>query len=509
MSDSRSRGNSYHAWNRCMSLARTCSNMRQLKAIHAIFTVHGIHINTYAISKLIAFCALAPSGSVSYASLLFHRTPSRNSFIYNTLIRAYSRSTQPHRALVYFRLMLDEMPETGVIADQHTFPFVLAACAGIPSASAGEQIHATIFKNGLAASDNLVQTALARMYVETCLLGSARKLFDEIPERDAVLWNVVMNGYLRSGIAHETLALFRDMLVSDTEPDGFCIATGLAACAHSGALQQGIWMHELAKRNGYMDDIFIGTSLVDMYAKCGCIDKAVAAFEDMKERNAFSWAALISGLAMHGFAKEAILCLERMQEEDGLHPDGVVLLGVLTACSHAGLKEEGYSLLGSMEKCYGVAPKHEHYSCMVDLLCRAGQLDEALALVWKMPTKPLASVWGTLLSGSRILRCVELAELAAKELLELERDGGAQEDDGVYVQLSSVYLCARRQEDARRVRNMMGSRGIKKTPGCSIIEVDGKVNEFVAGDEAHPLQLQIHKMLYLLHDHISFHPRLC
>lgn len=251
-----------------------------------------------------------------------------------------------------------------------------------------------------------------------------------------------------------------------------------------------------------MDDVFIGTSLVDMYAKCGCIDRAVDVFDEMPSRNVFSWAAMVGGFAMHGLAKEAIRCLERMEEEDGLRPDGVVLLGVLSACSHAGLEEEGRRLLTSMEKKYGVAPKHEHYSCRVDLLCRAGQLYEALELVREMPMKPLASVWGTLLSGSRIHGNVELAELAAEELLRLEGDGIVDEDDGVYVQLSNVYLSVKRREDARRVRTMMGSRGIKKTPGCSVIEVDGQANEFVAGDEAHPLRLHIHSMLKLLYHNI-------
>lgn len=291
-------------------------------------------------------------------------------------------------------------------------------------------------------------------------------------------------------------------MLSDVSPDEFCVTTGLAACAHSGALQQGVWIHEYAKRQGFLDDVFVGTSLVDMYAKCGCIDRAVEVFEEMPKRNVRSWAAMIGGFATHGFAGDAFQCVERMKKEDGLRPDGVALLAVLTACSHAGLKEEAQHLLTSMEVRYGVVPKHEHYSCMVDLLCRAGRLEEALELVKEMPMKPLASVWGTLLSGSRIHGNVELAEMAAEELLRLEQDGNADEDEGVYVQLSNVYLSARRQEDARRVRKMIGSRGIKKTPGCSAIEVDGKVSEFVSRDEAHPSRLQIQRMLKLLYHNI-------
>ncbi|XP_077209948.1 putative pentatricopeptide repeat-containing protein At3g28640 [Tasmannia lanceolata] len=491
----------FSAWNRCMSLARLCSNMQQLKSLHALFITQGLHHNNYALSKLIAFCALSLSGSLPYASLLFHHAPQTpNSFIFNTLIRAYSRSSQPHQSLFYFRLMLSQQEP-----NHHTFAFALSACANIPSLFVGRQIHTRVFKNGLAVSDNFVQTGLLRVYVECRVLCDAHHVFDEIPQRDSVLWNVLINGYLRCGLSSVALGLFRDMLVSDTVPDEFCVATALTACAHSGALLQGAWIHDYARKNGFSNDVFIGTSLVDMFAKCGCIEKAINVFDEMPERNVFSWAAMIGGYAMHGFANEALGCLESMEKQDGLRPDGVVLLEVLTACSHAGLRDKGYHVLLSMGARYGVMPKHEHYSCMVDLLCRAGELDEAFRLIQRMPMRPLASVWGALLSGSRIYGETELAELAAEELLLLERDGVVEEDDGVYVQLSNVYLGASRQEDAHRIRKMMGNRGIKKTPGCSVIEVDGELNEFVAGDDAHPLRLQICAMVRLLNHHIIHH----
>ncbi|KAF8390292.1 hypothetical protein HHK36_024817 [Tetracentron sinense] len=472
-------GGSIQAWKRCMSLAERCSDMRQLKAIQAIFISHGLSHNNYAISKLIAFCALSDSGSLLYASLIFNHIQSPNSFIYNTLIRAHSRTSQPHRSLHYFRLMLND---DNVTPDHHTFPFVLAACANASCVPLGKKIHTWVFKNGLASRDSHIQTALLRLYEECCVLNDARKLFDEILQPEVIQWNVLMNGYLRRDLASEALNVFRGMMLSEVEPDEFCLATGLTACAHSGALQQGMWIHEyIKKRNWIMEDVFVGTALVDMYAKCGCIDKAVESFEGLSKRNLFTWAAVIGGFAVHGFAREAIHCLERMQEEDGLRPDGVVILGVLTACTHAGFEEEGRFLLDNMEAQYGVVPKHEHYSCTVDLHCRAGRLDDAFSLIRRMPMKPLASVWGSLLSGCRSHGNVELAELAVDELLQIE-PGNRAEEDAAYVQLSNIYMGARRYEDARRIRRMMGNKGISKTPGCSVIEVDGKVNEFVAGD---------------------------
>ncbi|KAH0973755.1 hypothetical protein GBA52_025911 [Prunus armeniaca] len=157
------------------------------------------------------------------------------------------------------------------------------------------------------------------------------------------------------------------------------------------------------------------------------------------------------------------------------------------ACTHAGLLEKGKLLLDNMKTQYEIVPKHEHYSCVIDLLCKAGRLNEALKLIRRMPMKPLASVWGALLSGCRIHNNVDLAELAVKELLQLENDVRGEEV-GAYVQLSNIYLGARRSEDAIRIRKMIGESGIKKTPGCSMIEVDGKVNEFVSGDVSHSHQ---------------------
>ncbi|KAK9272824.1 hypothetical protein L1049_003202 [Liquidambar formosana] len=473
---------SIQAWKRCMSLVQSCTNMRQLKAIHAIFIAHGLHLNNYAVSKLLSFCALSDSGSLSYASLIFSQIQTPNSFIYNTLIRSYSRSSQPQLALQYFNLMLDN---ENVVPDHHTFPFVLSACANAGLVLVGKQVHNWVLRNGFALSDSHVQTALVRLYAESKVLDDARKVFDDIPNPDVIQWNVLINGYVRCGLASEALNVFGDMLISEVEPDEYCVTTGLTACSKLGALWQGKWIHEyVKKRKGLELDVFVGTALVDMYAKCGSIDMAVEVFEGMPKRSIFSWAAMIGGFAVHGSARKAIHCLERMQVEDGLMPDGVVLLGVIIACTHAGLQEEGQYLLDNMKALYGIVPKHEHYSCVVDLLCRAGRLDEALQLIRRMPMKPLASVWGALLSGCRIRNNVDLAELAVRELLLIE-NGGGSEEDGAYVQLSNIYLAARQCEDASRIRRLIGDRGIKKTPGCSTIEVDGEVNEFVSGDVSH------------------------
>ncbi|XVF60485.1 hypothetical protein PTKIN_Ptkin08bG0050900 [Pterospermum kingtungense] len=348
-------------------------------------------------------------------------------------------------------------------------------------------------------SDSYVQTGVIRLYVESRLWDDARKVFDEISYVDVVKWNVLMSGLIRCRLGTQALSVFKEMLGFGVEPDEFCLTTALTACAQSGSLWEGKWIHEYVKKreNRLELDVFIGTALVDMYAKCGCLDLAAEVFEGMSKRNVFSWAAMIGSFAVHGRAREAIHCLERMQT-DGIRPDGVVLLGVLTACTHAGLVEEGLLLFNNMEgQTYRIVPKHEHYSCVVDLLSRAGRFDEALKLIKRMPMKPLASVWGALLNSCRIHNNVELAELAVKRLLVLE-DCDGDEEDAALLQLSNIYFGAQKSEDGHRIRRMIGDRGLKKAPGYSMVEVDGRTTEFVSGDVSHPLHSQIHAILRLL-----------
>lgn len=318
-----------------------------------------------------------------------------------------------------------------------------------------------------------------------------------------------MNGYLRRDIPSQALHLFDQLIVSGVELDEFVLTTALTACAHAGALDQGIWIHEYIRKKGgvaLLNDPHICTTLVSMYAKCGCIDKAVEVFDGVPQRSSFLWAAMIGGFAMHGFAREAVVCLQRMQVEDGLQPDGIALLGVLSACCHAGLVEEGRLLLDQMQSQYGIPPKHEHYSCTVDLLCRVGRLEEAMELIKSMPMRPLASVWGSLLAGCRTYNNVELAELAVEELLRMEAELGSGVADGVHVQLWSLYMKANRQEDASRIRKLMSGGETKKAPGCSVIEVDGLANSFVSADQGHPLRIRIYEILDVFSDHVIQDP---
>ncbi|WZZ01639.1 hypothetical protein YC2023_073967 [Brassica napus] len=487
------------SWKTLILASQRCKTLQQIKSTHASFIIHNLHRNTYAISKLLTSLLPLPNPNkhFPYTSLIFNSIQSPNAFVYDTMIRICSRTSQPHLGVRYFKLM---MAEDDIAPSYLTFHFLLVACLNASLFDMCKQVHSLVVKNGVFTSDGHVQTGILRLYVEDGVcLSDARKVFDEIPHPDVVKWDVLINGYVKRSLGSDGLSVFREMLDRGIEPDKFLVTTALTACAQAGALTQGKWIHELLEkeRKWIEHDVFVGTALVDMYAKCGCLETAVEVFEKLSKRNVFSWAALIGGYAGYGYGEEAIACLEKMEREDGVKPDSVVLLAVLAACAHGGFLEEGRGILDNMEARYGITPRHEHYSCIVDLMCRAGRLDEAVELIEEIPMKPLAPVWGALLNGCRTHKNVELGELAVKNLLEVEK-GNADEEEAALVQLSSIYMTAQRNGEASKIRQMIGQKGIRKAPGCSVLEVDGDVTKFVSGDASHPNLLQIHTLIHLL-----------
>lgn len=448
---------------------------------------------------------------------LLPRHPDLALLALNSLLHALSRRAarpaHPRLALRLLRLMLSPTTPPALPAPDHlSFPFALSAAAALdaaPSSSAaagtgpGPQLHALLVRNALFPADHYVTTALLQLYSPRPDL--ARRVFDELPRREAIHYDLLIGSYARAGAPAEGLSVFRTMLDDDgVAPDAVVLTTAVAACAQAGALDLGAWVHRYVERAapGLLADAFLGSALIGMYAKCGCLEEAVRVFDGMPERNAYVWATMVGALAVHGMAAEAVACLERMAREDGVRPDGVAVLGALSACAHARVVEEGLRVLGEMRPRYGVVPGHEHYSCAVDMLCRVGRLEDAVGLVETMPMAPLASVWGSVLAGCRSHGNVELAEVAAREL---ERLGGSA-DEGVYVQLSNIYLDANRKDDARRVRKLIGGRGIKKLPAYSALEVDGEVSSFVADDQAHPRRFEIWEVLRLLADQMAQKP---
>lgn len=305
----------------------------------------------------------------------------------------------------------------------------------------------------------------------------AKKVFCKMPYRDEVTWNSIIGGCVKNAWYEEAFRFFRRMLISNIQPDGYTFASMLNACAHLGALSNAQWVHAVMTQKKIVLNSILSCALVDAYSKCGSIQIAKEIFSSVSRSDISIWNAMIKGLAIHGLAMDALLVFSMMEHENVL-PDAVTFLSILTACNHGGLIEQGRRYFDSMKNRYLIEPQLEHYGVMVDLYSRAGFLEEAYSIITAMPLEPDVVTWRTLLSGCRIYRNQELAEVAIANM--------SHRKSGDYVLLSNIYCSLNRWEHAETIREIMKNKGVRKNQGKSWIELAGKVQNFKSGDRSHP-----------------------
>ncbi|KAF5196443.1 Pentatricopeptide repeat-containing protein [Thalictrum thalictroides] len=492
--------------------------MKQIKQIQTHLIISGSFTDPYATGKIITFCAISHHGDLDYGFHLFQHLPNSSTFIWNTMIRAFAEKNQPVQANSLYKQML----QSGFFPNNYTFSFVLRACTELSDVFVGREFHSHIIKLGWESYD-FVQNGLIHMYANCDCVISARKLFDassnldviswtamvngyvkngqielakhlfdQMPERNAISWSAMITGYAQVGMFREALELFNEMQLGGFRPNHAGIVGALSACGFLGTLDQGRWIHAYVDRNRIELDRVLGTALIDMYAKCGCIDTAWKVFNEMPERDVFAFTSMISGLANHGQSASSVQLFLKMREE-GVKPNEVTFICVLSACSRMGMVEEGRKIFETMSRVYGIEPQVQHYGCLVDLLGRAGMLEEATRIVREMPLEPDSYVLGALLSACKMHRDVELGKETVESLMQRSLDHG-----GVHVLLSNMYAFERRWEDVAKVRKDMEDKNMKKVPGCSFIEVDGVVCEFVAGDRSHVFMEDIMSLLLVI-----------
>ncbi|XP_019414019.1 PREDICTED: pentatricopeptide repeat-containing protein At1g08070, chloroplastic [Lupinus angustifolius] len=385
-------------------------------------------------------------GDMVSAQRLFDLAPLRDVILWNTLVSGYIESED----MVAARKLFDKMPGRDVMSWNTML-------------------------NGYASNGDV---------------ELFEKFFDEIPERNIFSWNGLIGGYARNGLFSQVLESFKQMLVEgDVLPNDATLVTVLSACSKLGSLDMGKWVHVYAESIGYKGNLFVGNALIDLYAKCGVIENAVDVFNSMDRKDIFTWNTIINCLAMHGHAPDALSLFDDMKNA-GVKPDEVTFVGILSACVHMGLIEDGFSYFQSMTDHYSIVPQIQHYGCMVDLLGRAGLLDQAVNFVRKMPMKPDAIIWAALLGACRIYKNVEIAELALQQLIELEPKNPAN-----FVMLSNIYKDLGRWQDVARLKTAMRDTGFRKLPGCSVVEVNDSVVEFYSLDERHPETENIYRAL--------------
>lgn len=486
--------------------------------------VNGFNSNHSAIRDLIFASAMAISDTIGYAHKLFDHITEPDTFMWNTMIRGSAQSQKPLNAVVYYT----QMEKRSSRPDNFTFPFILKACTKLCWVKMGMGIHgkvvrfgfesnnsvrntliyfhancgdlrvATALFDGSAERDVVAWSALTAGYARRGKLDaarrlfnempvkdlvswnvmitgytkqgdmeSARKLFDEVPKRDVVTWNAMIAGYVRSGPIEQALQMFEEMTSLGEKPDDVTMLSLLSACTDIGDLEIGERIHSSLLEMGSGEIITIlGNALIDMYSKCGSIERALEVFRWMREKDVSSWNSVIGGLAFHGHAEDSVNLFKEMQRLK-VRPDGITFVGVLVACSHAGKVEEGRRYFNLMRNEYKIEPDIKHYGCMVDMLGRAGLLNEAFECIEDMEIEPNAIVWRTLLGACKVHGNVELGRRANERLLEIRRD-----ESGDFVLLSNIYALRGEWHGAEEVRKLMDDSGVKKEPGFSIVEAD-------------------------------------
>ena len=346
-------------------------------------------------------------------------------------------------------------------------------------------------------ADVVLKNILIDGYFRLGMVREAREVFDRMRQRSVVSWNGMISRYVEIGLFKDAVDVFHRMQVEGVRPNYVTLVSVLPAISRIGALELGKWVHLYAERNGIVVDDVVGSALVDMYSKCGNIDKAVQVFEGLPKGSPITWNALIGGLAMHGRAREALDRFKAM-EQARVAPSDVAFIGILNACSHAGLVDEGRNYFDRMVQMYGLKPRLEHYGCMVDMLGRAGFLEEAVEMVKKMPMKPDDVIYKALLSACKVHGNSELGAWVGTQLVEL-----APYDSGSYVMLSNLYASLGNWEAVANVRIKMKELDIRKDPGCSWITIDGTIHEFVVEDDRNLRAGEIKSMLEEMADKLS------
>ncbi|XP_011651133.1 pentatricopeptide repeat-containing protein At2g22410, mitochondrial [Cucumis sativus] len=430
-------------------------------------------------------------GELAMAQKVFDGMLERDVVSWNSIICGYYQFNRFKKVLDLFR----EMQAINVRADSVTMMKAISATCFLSEWEMGDYLVKYIDEHGVVVDLYLGNTlidmygrrgmidfagrvfyqmkeknivswnAMIMGYAKVGNLVAAKKLFNEMPSRDVISWTSMIIGYSLAKQHAEAVKLFQEMMVSMVKPDEITVATALSACAHLGSLDAGEAVHDYIRKHDIKSDVFVGNSLIDMYCKCGVVEKALQVFNDMKTRDSVSWTSIISGLAVNGFAESALNVFDQMLKE-GICPTHGTFVGVLLACAHVGLVDKGVEHFKSMENTYRLAPEMKHYGCVVDLLCRSGYLDMAYNFIKKMPIVPDVVIWRILLSACKLHGNLVLAEIVSKKLLVLDPS-----NNGNYVLSSSTYAGSDRWDDVIKIRKLMEVTNLQKPCAYSSIEV--------------------------------------
>ncbi|KAL7239195.1 hypothetical protein ACSBR2_005147 [Camellia fascicularis] len=470
-----------------------CADIGSLKigkSIHGYVVRSGFESLVNVLTALVD--VYSKCGCVGAARMIFESMQYRTVVSWNSMMAGYTQTGDSKEALALFEQMLNE----GVEPTNVTIMEVLHACADLGDIAKGQFIHKLVHQLNLLY-DVSVMNSLISMYCKCKRVDIAAQIFANLQGKTLVSWNAMILGYAQNGHVTDAVNHFCKMHQKNIKPDSFTMVSVIPALAELSVLRQAKWIHGLVIRSCLDKNVFVMTALVDMYAKCGAVSTARKLFDMMDVRHVTTWNAMIDGYGTHGLGRAAVELFSEMRK-GAIKPNDITFLCIISACSHSGLVEKGQNCFTLMKECYGIEPSMDHYGTMVDLLGRAGKLDEAWDFIQNMPIEPAINVFGAMLGACKIHKNVDFGEKAANKLFELDPDEG-----GYHVLLANIYAKASMWDKVAKVRVDMERKGLQKTPGCSLVDLRNEVHTFYSGSTRHPQSEKIYSYLETLIDDIK------
>ncbi|KAJ4724394.1 Pentatricopeptide repeat-containing protein [Melia azedarach] len=432
-------------------------------------------------------------GCLEMAREVFEQSSGKSVVAWNALIAGYSAKGDSKSCIELFRRMNEERIKPTLT----TISSILMSCSRSAQLEYGRFIHGYMIRNRIQ-DDIFINSSLIDLYFKCGSVSSAGNVFDKMPKTNVIYWNVMISGYVTVGDYFKALTIFDEMKESGVKPDAVTFTSILPACSQLAALEKGKEIHNSVIESALEINEIVMGALLDMYAKCGAVDKALNVFNQLPERDTVSWTSMITAYGSHGQALKALKLFGEMQQSNA-KPDSVTFLAVLSACGHAGLVDEGCFYFNQMISEYDIKPRSEHYSCLIDLLGRAGRLHEAYGILQSTPEiREDAELLSTLFSACRLHRNAELGEKIARLLIMKDPD-----DSSTYIVLSNMYASVKKWDEVQKVRLKMKELGLRKNPGCSWIEIGERIHPFFAEDKTHPQTEMVYEYLMTLASHME------
>lgn len=475
----------------------------------------GFESSMFVMNALLDFYAKC-GGDLRVVGKLFEEMPEKDVVSWNTMIRTYMNYGEIDSAIRLF----ESMPERSLVT-WNSLVSGLVKCGNM-------ELATKVFQR-MPERDTVSWNAMISGYIKSGDLKSAKDIFDEMPERSVVSWTTMVSGYAMTGdiesargifnqmpaknvvswnamiagcvnnhMFDEALSVFHHMLTDGKcKPDQTTLISVLSACTHLNSHEHGKWIESYIRKNKFELSLPLGNALIDMFAKCGDLENADIIFKKMPKRCIITWTTLISGLAVNGHCREALKLFDAMCSE-GQKPDDVIFVAVLSACTHGGLVEEGERLFKQMVHNFGIEPRIEHYGCVVDILGRAGRIEEAIRFTETMHLEPNSIIWTTLLAACKVHGNENLLEYLIGKILDQEPDNPS------YLKLiMNLSSSAGQWQDSLNFRVAAKHQRMEKVPGCSSIQVGESVHEFVAIDTSHPQRKEVYRALRSLNRHLK------